>query len=65
MTFLSYNVVRENKKHIERKIIMTQLNLTLDANKLTDAILNCDLDQVMKSTLVTVLNAYMESERDQ
>ena len=44
---------------------MTQLNLTLDANKLTDAILNCDLDQVMKSTLVTVLNAYMESERDQ
>ena len=44
---------------------MTQLNLTLDANKLTDAILNCDLDQVMKSTFVTVLNAYMESERDQ
>ena len=44
---------------------MTQLNLTLDTDKLTDAILNCDLDQVMKSTFVTVLNAYMESERDQ
>ena len=46
----SYNVVIEAKKHIEGKTIMTQLNLTLDTDKLAEAILNCDMDQVMNST---------------
>jgi len=43
---------------------MTQINLTLNLDNLKDQVLNSDLDSVLKSTLVLVLNEFMEKERE-
>lgn len=43
---------------------MTQLNLNVNAEELTEAILKSDMNSLMKSLTVAVLNAYMEAERD-
>jgi len=43
---------------------MTQLNLTINAEELTEAILKSDMNNLMKSLTISVLNAYMEVERD-
>ncbi|MBD1221151.1 IS256 family transposase [Virgibacillus halodenitrificans] len=44
---------------------MTQLHFNLDMNFLKDSILNSNLDHVVKSTVVLVLNEYMKKERDE
>ena len=44
---------------------MTQLNLTLDFDKLKEEVMNSSLNDVLKSMIVIVLNQYMEMERDQ
>ncbi|QMU11423.1 transposase [Mammaliicoccus lentus] len=44
---------------------MTQLNINVDFEELASAILESNLNTAMKSIAVTVLNAYMEMERDQ
>jgi len=43
---------------------MTQVNFTLDYEKLKEAIGQSSLNDVAKSSLVIILNAYMERERD-
>lgn len=43
---------------------MTQLNITLDTDKLKEGILSSNLNEMMKVCLVAILNAYMEAERD-
>jgi putative transposase len=45
--------------------MMTQLNFTLDVDLLKDSVLNSNLEAVVKSTIVLVLNEYMEKERDE
>lgn len=44
---------------------MTQLNLNINIDELTEAVLNSDLDTAMKSLAITIFNAYMETERDE
>ena len=43
---------------------MAQLNITLNLEELTEAVMNSDMNAMMKSLAVTVFNAYMEVERD-
>ncbi|HET7628254.1 MAG TPA: IS256 family transposase [Bacillales bacterium] len=44
---------------------MTQLNLTVSLEDLKDQVANSELDAVMKSSLVLVLNECMKKERDE
>ncbi|GAE95358.1 mobile element protein [Gracilibacillus boraciitolerans JCM 21714] len=44
---------------------MTNLNFTLDFEKLKEELISSNLNDVIKSTMIVVLNAYMERERDQ
>lgn len=44
---------------------MAQLNFTLDMDNLKDSVMNSNIDSVVKSTIVLVLNEYMENERDE
>lgn len=43
---------------------MTQINFTLDFDQLKEKVSQSGLDDVVKSSLVLILNAYMERERD-
>lgn len=43
---------------------MTQLQFTLDMDLLKDSVINSNIDAVVKSAIVLVLNEYMEKERD-
>ncbi|MCA0970962.1 IS256 family transposase [Halobacillus litoralis] len=43
---------------------MTQIQFNLNMEKLKESILNSDMESVMKSVAVLVLNEYMEKERD-
>lgn len=43
---------------------MTQLHFNLDLDHLKDSVLNSNIDAVVKSTIVLVLNEFMEKERD-
>ncbi len=45
--------------------MMTQLNLTLDFEKLKADVMQSSLNDVLKSMIVLVLNQYMETERNQ
>lgn len=45
--------------------MMTQLNFTLDFDKLKADVMQSSLNDVVKSMVVLVLNEYMEMERDQ
>lgn len=51
--------------NIERKIIMANLNITLNIEELTEAIIQSDMNAVMKSMAVTIFNAYMKAEQTQ
>lgn len=46
-------------------MMMAQINFTLDFEKLKEEIVNSGLNDVVKSSLVLVLNQYMENERDE
>lgn len=52
------------RKYAQEELIMTQLNLTLNIDELKDQVMNANLDSIMKSTLILVLNQVMEMERD-
>jgi|SRR5699024_1450579 len=43
---------------------MTQLHFNLNMDELKDAVMGSDLNALMKSVLVIILNEYMEKERD-
>lgn len=43
---------------------MTQLNINLDMDKLTEQILESNLNNAAKGLAISVFNAYMEAERD-
>ena len=43
---------------------MAHLNFTLDMDVLKDSVMNSNIEAVVKSTIVLVLNEYMEKERD-
>jgi putative transposase len=44
--------------------MMTQINFTLNFDKLKDEVIHSGLNDVVKSSLVLILNQYMEQERD-
>jgi len=44
---------------------MTQLQFNLDMDFLKDSVMNSNIDNVVKSTVVLVLNEYMKKERDE
>lgn len=44
---------------------MTQFNLNINTEEIIEAILNSDMNSLMKSLAVLVMNAYMEAERDE
>ena len=44
---------------------MTQLNININMEELTEAVLNSNINSMMKSMAVLVFNAYMEAERDE
>ena len=44
---------------------MTQLQFNLDLDVLKDSIMNSNIDTVIKSAIVLVLNEFMEKERDE
>lgn len=44
---------------------MTQLHFNLNLNDLKESVMNSNIEAVMKSTIVLVLNEFMERERDQ
>ncbi|WP_085990839.1 IS256 family transposase [Oceanobacillus senegalensis] len=44
---------------------MTQLNFTLDVEKIKGEVMQSSLNDVVKSSVVLILNEYMEMERDQ
>lgn len=44
--------------------MMTQINFTLDFDKLKEEISQSGLNDIVKSSLVLILNSYMENERD-
>lgn len=44
---------------------MTQIQFTLNMDKLKDSIMNSNIEAVTKSTIVLILNEYMEKERDE
>lgn len=48
----------------EEELILTQLKFTLDMDVLKDSVMNSNIEAVVKSTIVLVLNEYMEKERD-
>lgn len=52
------------RKTNEEELIMTQLQFNLNIDHLKDTIMNSNLDAVVKSTIVLVLNEFMEKERD-
>ncbi|WP_204524663.1 transposase, partial [Litchfieldia alkalitelluris] len=43
---------------------MTQLQFTLDLENLKESVINSDIEAVIKSAIVLVLNNVMEKERD-
>ncbi|MFD1927983.1 transposase, partial [Sporosarcina siberiensis] len=43
---------------------MALLNFTIDLDNLKDTVMNSNMESVVKSTIVLVLNEYMEKERD-
>lgn len=45
--------------------MMTHLNFNVDMDLLKDSVLNSNMEAVVKSSVVLVLNAYMENERDE
>lgn len=44
--------------------MMTQINFTLDFTKLKEELVQSDLNDLVKSAMVLILNEYMEKERD-
>ena len=44
---------------------MTQLQFSLDMDVLKESVINSDIDTVVKSAIVLVLNEFMEKERDE
>jgi putative transposase len=49
---------------MKRGINMTQLQFNLDLDLLKEAVISSDMETVVKSAIVLVLNDYMEKERD-
>lgn len=49
---------------MRRGIRMTQLQFSLDMDLLKESVMNSNIDTVVKSAVVLVLNEYMEKERD-
>jgi len=54
-----------DEKHRKERNKMTQLQFTLDINLLKESVINSNMEAVMKSSIVLVLNELMEKERDQ
>jgi hypothetical protein len=49
---------------MKRGIIMTQLQFNLDMDLLKETVMNSNIDAVVRSAIVLVLNEFMEKERD-
>jgi transposase-like protein len=49
---------------MKRGIIMTQLQFNLDMDLLKESVMNSNIDAVVRSAIVLVLNEFMEKERD-
>jgi len=52
------------RKLDKEESILTQLHFSLDVERLKEKVMNSNLDSVVKSAIVLVLNEFMEKERD-
>jgi len=52
-------------KTIKEELIMTQLQFNLDFDEIKEKVINSSLDDILKSTIVIVLNEFMKQERDE
>src|SRR5699024_1408591 len=59
------NTMKRTDKQCYKRNKMTQLNINLDMDKLTEEIIGSDLNATTKGLAVAVFNAYMEAERDE
>lgn len=59
---LVYNV--NSDENNEEELILTQFQFNLNIEDLKDAVINSEMDAVVKASVVLVLNAVMENERD-
>src|SRR5699024_10564166 len=48
----------------EEELIMTHLQFTLNFEELKADLMNTNIDEILKSTLIIILNEYMKKERD-
>ena len=44
---------------------MTQIQFNLNVDLLKESVMNSNIDMVLKSSIILVLNEYMEKERDE
>jgi transposase-like protein len=49
----------------QEELVMSQINLTLNFEELKAGIMDSDLNEVLKSSVVLLLNEYMKKERDE
>ncbi len=54
-----------HEKHEKREYKMTQIQFNLDIDVLKESVMNSNIDAVVKSSIVLVLNEFMEKERDE
>jgi len=52
------------QKTFKEEFMMTQINFTLDFEKIKGQVVESSLNEVIKSAIVLILNEYMEKERD-
>ncbi len=54
-----------HEKHEKREYKMTQIQFNLDIDVLKESVMNSNIDAVVKSSIVLVLNEFMEKKRDE
>src|SRR5699024_10672096 len=54
----------KSRKILKKKLIITQLQFNLDFKKIKGEVMQSDLNDVVKSSIVILFNQYMEMKRD-
>src|SRR5699024_9127723 len=62
---IPYDTMFLTTKTIKEELIMTQLQFNLDFDEIKEKVINSSLDDILKSTIVIVLNEFMKQERDE
>src|SRR5699024_1866309 len=62
---IPYDKMFLTTKTTKEELIMTQLQFNLDFDEIKEKVVNSSLDDILKSTIVLVLNEFMKQERDE